>query len=120
MKRRKNRGVYFINRPAPTERAWLLEHGASEEDLAFPDPKGDPLAGLFPDQSVRERFEPLYRKLGEAGSRALLFDDERGIPFRAFLGVGPPDRAGDHPEGMILVRGPRDHRAGCTSRPVLE
>jgi len=110
VKRRKNRGVYFVNRPAPTERAWLLEHGATEEDLAFPDPKSDPLAGLFSDAGLREKFAPLFRRLGEATGRALLFDDARQTPFRAFLGVGPPDRAGDHPEGLILVRGP-DPRA---------
>ncbi len=116
MKRRKNRGVYFFNRPAPTERAWLLEHGAAEDDLAFPDPKGDPLAGLFPDVALRERFLPLVRRLAEVTSRALLFDEARGVLFRAFIGVGPPDRQGDHPEGLILLRKPegRGHLPGLT------
>jgi hypothetical protein len=110
VKRRKKRGVYFLNRPAPTERTWLLEHGASEEDLAFPDPSTDPLAGLFPDPALRERFGFLIQKLRAATGRSLLFDDARGVAYRAFLGVGPADRAGDHPEGLILVRGP-DPRA---------
>jgi len=116
LKRRKNRGVYFFNRPAPTERTWLLEHGATEDDLAFPDPKGDPLGGLFPDMALRERFLPLVRRLGEVGSRALLFDEARGVLFRAFIGVGPPDRQGDHPEGLLLVRRPegRGHLPGLT------
>jgi hypothetical protein len=106
VKRRKKRGVYFVNRPAPTERAWLLERGATEEDMAFPDPKSDPVAGLFPDPALKEKFAPLLGCLARATSRELLFDDARGLLFRAFLGVGPPDRAGDHPEGLVLVRAP--------------
>ena len=116
MKRRKKRGVYFVNRPAPMERAWLLEHGASEEDMGFPDPKTDPLAGLFPDKALRERFAPLVERLGSASSRELLFDEERGILLRAFIGIGPADIEGDHPEGLILLKTP-DSRSRIPGLP---
>jgi hypothetical protein len=117
VKRRKKRGVYFINRPAPTERAWLQTKGATEEDLAFPDPKTvDFLAGLFVDPGLKERSAPLLEKLKAPSARALLFDDDRGALFRAFLGIGPADRAADHPEGIILVR-PPDPRARIPGLP---
>jgi len=116
VKRRKKRGVYFVNRPAPMERAWLLEHGAGEEDLGFPDPKTPALAGLFPDPALQSRLAPLAAKLEAPASRALLFDDDRNILFRAFIGVGPTDREGDHPEGIILVR-PPDPRARIPGLP---
>jgi len=106
VKRRKKRGVYFINRPAPTERAWLLDHGATEEDLAFPDPKSDPLAGLFLDPTLKEKFAPLVKRLETPAARALLYDENRDLLFRVFAGVGPPDREGDYPEGLVLVRPP--------------
>ncbi len=116
MKRRKKRGVYFINRPAPTERAWLLDHGASEEDLVFPDPKSEPSAGLFPDPALKERFAPLAKLLESPAARALLYDESRGLLFRAFIGVGPRDCTEDYPEGLILVRAP-DPRARIQGLP---
>ena len=106
MKRRKSRGVYFINRPAPTERAWLLEHGATEEDLAFADLATDPVAGLFPDAGLRDRYGALLATLRAASGRFLLHDEKRGTLYRGFAGVGPADRLGDHPEGLVLVRRP--------------